>query len=52
MSYFYFPIYKALRKVLFLGNSYQRSYKGLIFQFNKVFNILEKFSFKELTKLS
>ena len=31
MSYFHFYIYKAIRKVVFLPISSERSYKGLIF---------------------
>ena len=51
-SYFRFPIYKAIRKVSFLGILDQRSYKGLILKASEFFQIVEKFSFKEVSKLS
>ena len=38
MSYFCFYIYKAIRKVLFLPFFSERSYKGLIFGFERNFN--------------
>ena len=47
-SCFHFSINKALRKVLSLEIPDQRSYKGLILSFTEVFNILKKFSFKEI----
>ena len=49
-SYFGFPIYKAIRKVLFFRILCQRSYKGLILDANDFFQILDKFSFKEISK--
>ena len=52
MSYFCFSIYKAIRKVLFLGIFDQRSYKGLISNATEFFQILDKFFFKEISKLS
>ena len=45
-------MYKAIRKVLFLGILDQRSYKGLIVNATEFFQILYKFSFKEISKLS
>ena len=51
-SYFHFSIYNAIRKVLFLGILEQRSYKGLILNATEFFQILDKFSFREISKLS
>ena len=51
-SYFRFPSYKAIRKVLFLGILDQMSYKGLIVNATELFQIVDKFSFKEISKLS
>ena len=51
-SYFCFSIYKAIRKVLFLEILDQRSYKGLILNASEFFQILEKFLFREISKLS
>ena len=52
MSYFWFSICKALRKVLFIEISEQRSFKGLILDVTEVFSILVKFPFGEITFLN
>ena len=52
MSYFRFYIYKAIRKVLFLGIFDQRSYKGLILNATELFQILDNFCFKDISKPS
>ena len=52
MSYFRFSIYKAIRKVSFLGILDQRSYKCLILNATELFKILDKFSFKEISTFS
>ena len=51
-SYFCFSIYKAIRKVIFLGILNQRSYKALISTATERFQILKKFSFIQISKLS
>ena len=51
-SYFRFLIYKATRKVLFLGFFDQMSYDGLILNATELFKIVDKFSFKEISKPS
>ena len=47
-----FPFIRLFRKVLSLGVLDQRSLKGLILNATEFFQILEKFSFKEISKLS
>ena len=51
-SYFRFYIYKAIKNVLFLSILDQRSFKGLILNGTELFQILYKFSFKEICQLS